>query len=446
MKPILELHQALLEGRTTSRALVEEALARIDDPAGEGSRTFIRVFRDEALAAADAADALRGHGIVPSPLAGIPVAVKDLCDIRGITTLAGSACRDDEPPAARDALVAARLRAAGAIIIGTTNMNEFALGVTGMNPHFGTPKNSWDRETGRIPGGSSCGSAVAITDDMAAATVGTDTAGSIRIPSGLCGLAGLKPTARRVPREGIFELSRSLDSVGPMAANVTDCALMDAVLSGEEIRTPEPFPLAGLRIGAVATLMLEGMDDTVAAAYERALRTLADAGAVVTPLRIPEWDDMPHITRFGGLSVVEGYINFKRYLDREDGGVDPNVGDRLRLAENISAREYVELLDIRTAMIESVGRQTRPFDVLVMPTCPTAAPPIADLEDPDAWRAYNRPGTLRGVVANFLDRCALTVPCHKSGEAPVGITLMGETMSDRRILAIGLSAEASLQA
>ena len=430
-----------MAGRTSSRGLVDEALARIDNPAGEGARTFIRVFRDEALAVADAADSLRRYGIVPSPMAGVPVAVKDLCDVRGVTTLAGSACRNEAPAAAQDAPVVARLRAAGAIIIGTTNMNEFALGITGVNPHYGTPKNPWDRTTGRIPGGSSCGSAVAVSDGMAGAAVGTDTAGSIRIPSGLCGLVGFKPTARRIPRAGVFELSRSLDSVGPIAMTVADCALMDAILSGEAPGSLAPFPLAGLRFGAVESLMLDGMDEIIAAGYDRALRSLADAGATIMALKIPDLDDMPHITRFGGLSIVEGYANFKPYLDREDGGVDPNVGARLRLAEEVSAREYIELLDIRTAMIASVDRQTRPFDAVLMPTCPTIPPTITEMEDPDGWRGYNRTGTMRGVVANFLDRCALTVPCHTPGEPPVGLTLMGETMGDRRLMDIGLAAE-----
>jgi aspartyl-tRNA(Asn)/glutamyl-tRNA(Gln) amidotransferase subunit A len=209
------LADQLASGKTTSRALTEEALGRIEAPGGEGKATFVQVFREAALAAADASDKLRKAGVVPSPLAGIPVSVKDLTDVAGLTTHAGSTSRNGDPPAAQDAPVLARLRAAGAVVMGTTNMTEFALGGLGINPHYGDCKNPWDRATGRIPGGSSSGAAISVTDGMAYAALGTDTMGSVRIPAGLCGLTGFKPTAARVPRDGIFPLSTTLDSVGP---------------------------------------------------------------------------------------------------------------------------------------------------------------------------------------------------------------------------------------
>ena len=245
MQPIADIAKDLASTTTTSLALTEDALARIEDSGGEGPTTFIRVFRDSALAAAAASDRLRAANIVPSPLAGIPVSIKDLCDVAGITTYAGSVARRNAAPAKQDATVVARLRAAGAVIVGTTNMTEFAVGGLGLNPHYGDCRNPYDRETGRVPGGSSSGAAVSVTDGMAAAALGTDTAGSVRIPAAFCGLAGFKPTVGRVPTDGIFPLSTTLDSVGPLAPTVACCAMVDAVFAGEDPAPPEPIPAQG---------------------------------------------------------------------------------------------------------------------------------------------------------------------------------------------------------
>ncbi len=197
MRSLAELATELDAGRTTSVKLTEAALARIDDPAGEGARTFMKVYHQAAMDSALASDQARAHGAVPSPMAGIPFSIKDLCDVAGEITLAGSIVRQDAEPAARDAPVVARLRAAGAIIMGRTNMVEFAMGALGTNAHYGTPKNPYDRATGRVPGGSSSGAAVSVGDGMAAAALGTDTAGSVRIPAALCGMAGPADTDRR---------------------------------------------------------------------------------------------------------------------------------------------------------------------------------------------------------------------------------------------------------
>ena len=233
---ILQLAADLAAGRTTSRTLTEAALSRIEDPKGEGKRAFIKVYKTQALAAAEASDALRKAGIVPSPLAGLPVSIKNLCNVAGETTLAGSTALDDAPPAQHDAPVVARLRAAGAVIVGSTNMSEFAFSGVGANPHYGTPGNPADRK--RVPGGSSSGAAVSVGDQMAVVALGTDTGGSVRIPSAVCGLTGFKPTARRVPIDGVVPLSTSLDSIGPLANSVECCAIVDAVFAGEPIAIP----------------------------------------------------------------------------------------------------------------------------------------------------------------------------------------------------------------
>src|SRR5438132_12826515 len=231
----------LAAGRTTSRELVEAALARIADPEGEGRRVFVKVYDAAARAAADAQDRLRKAGYVASPLAGIPVSIKDLFDVAGEVTLAGSQALDDTPPAEADAPIVARLKAAGAVIIGRTNMTEFAFSGVGINPHYGTPGNPYDRSL--IPGGSSAGAPISVADGMAAVAIGTDTGGSVRIPAALCGLVGFKPTQYRVPREGATPLSTTLDSVGPVGLSVACCALTDAVMAGEPPELPSAMPL-----------------------------------------------------------------------------------------------------------------------------------------------------------------------------------------------------------
>src|SRR6201993_1929278 len=209
----------LASGATSARKLVEECIARIADPAGEGQRAFIHVDRDAALEAADAMDRLRKANAAPSRFAGIPVSIKDLFDIKGQVTRAGSRALEDSAPAEADAPVVARLRAAGFVVIGRTNITEFAYSGIGINPHYGTPKSAYNRSVGHVPGGSSSGAAVSIADGMAFGALGTDTGGSCRIPAALCGVVGFKPTAHRVPTAGAFPLSTSLDSIGPLAAS-----------------------------------------------------------------------------------------------------------------------------------------------------------------------------------------------------------------------------------
>jgi aspartyl-tRNA(Asn)/glutamyl-tRNA(Gln) amidotransferase subunit A len=245
-----------MTGRLTSRELVERALAAIEDPRGEGTRTFLRVHRDAALSTADRIDADSRMGARPLPLAGMPISIKDNFDEAGVVTLAGSTVLKGAPAAARDSIVAERLRAAGAILIGRTNMTEFAYSGLGINPHYGTPRNAFERASARIPGGSSSGAAVSVTDGMAVAAIGTDTGGSVRIPAALNGLVGFKPTARRVPLDGVLPLSLTLDSAGPIARTVTECVRLDRVLSASSRRTarhrlarPAPRRAAGGGVG-----------------------------------------------------------------------------------------------------------------------------------------------------------------------------------------------------
>jgi aspartyl-tRNA(Asn)/glutamyl-tRNA(Gln) amidotransferase subunit A len=434
----------LAAGRITSRALVEQALARIADPAGEGSRAFIRVYDRQALAAAEASDAQRKAGLVPGPLAGIPVSIKNLCDVAGETTLAGSKALDDAPPAKADAPVIARLRASGAVIVGSTNMSEFAFSGIGTNPHYGTPGNPADRA--RVPGGSSSGAAVSVADGMAVAALGTDTGGSVRIPSALCGLTGFKPTARRVPIDGVVPLSTSLDSIGPLANSVECCAIVDAIFAAQPIDVPAPARLDTLSFAVPKHYVMSDLDATVSGAFSRALSALSARGVRISEIDLPMLDELPAINARGGFAASEAYAWHKDLLARRGNDYDPVIAPRIRRGAQIDAAEYIALLARRTDLQKRVAAVTADFDAVVMPTCPIVAPKIADVARPDDFTRNNLLVLRNCTVGNFLDCCALSIPCHRAGELPVGFMVMGETMSDRRTLAIGRAVAAVLRA
>ena len=446
MWTVAQLARDLAAGKTTSRSLVEQALARIADPAGEGARAFLKVYAETARAEADFSDRLRRSGAVRSPVEGLPVSVKDLFDLAGDVTRAGSKILAHAPPAKADAPAVARLRAAGAVIVGRTNMVEFAFGTTGLNPHYGTPKNPWDRKSGRVPGGSSSGAAVAQADGMCAMALGSDTRGSIRQPAALCGVTGWKPTQRRVPREGAFPLSYSLDTVGPLANSVACCAAYDAILAAEPRSAFAALPVKGLRLLLPRGSLLEDLDAEVAAAFDAALKKLSAAGAVITELPVPAFDRQAEYYRHGGLAGAEAYAIHRRWQDRL-AEYDPRIAKRVLLGKDISAADYVDLGLMRAEYMRTVESLAAPYDAMLMPTTPCVAPPIAavDASDEDYFRWNFR--ILRNVgVVNFLDGCAATLPCHAPGSAPVGLSVFGAAMSDHRVLAAAAAVEGVLRA
>ena len=445
MRTIEQLAQALATGQTTSRALVEDSLAKIADPAGEGARAFIKVHADQARGMADAADALRKVGRSPGRYAGIPIALKDLFDIAGEPTPAGSAVLADAPPAEANAPVVARMLAAGFIPMGRVNMTEFAFSGLGINPHYGTPTSPWDRAWKRIPGGSSSGTGVAVADGMAAAGLGTDTGGSCRIPAAFCGIVGYKPTARRIPIHGVLPLAPSLDSVGPLAPSVACCAAIDGILAGEGSSLPAPVGLTGLRFAVPENMVLDGMDATVAAAFERALSALSAAGASVTRIKCPEFEDIAAANAKGGFAASEAYAWHRALLASKGAGYDPRIRVRIARGEGMSAADYLDLLAARARIVASFNARTRDFDCVLMPTVPIVAPAIAELDDE---RAYNRINMLilrNTALGNFLDRCSISVPCHRDGDAPVGLMLTGETMGDARLFSIAAAVERAVR-
>lgn len=446
MKTIRDAAAALAAGHTTAAALTEQALARIADPGGEGKRAFTMVHAERALASARALDALRAAHRAPSPWAGIPISIKDLYDEAGITTKAGSVAREGAPPAKTDAPTVARLVRAGFVILGRTNMVEFAFSGLGVNPHHGTPKSPWDRAAGRLPGGSSSGAGVAVADGMGFAGLGTDTGGSCRIPAALCGVVGWKPTARRVPIAGILPLATSLDSAGPLANSVADCALLDAFMAGD----PDPRPLnpaviAGLRLGVPrGTFLTDGLDATVGAVFSRTLTRLSAAGAKIIEFDLPELAELPAVNAAGGFAASEAFAWHRALIAEKGDRYDPRILKRIARGERMSAADYVDLLNARARIIAAAAPRTAVFDAILAPTCPLVPPRIAEVGEEGEYNRINMLLLRNTAPFNFLDRCSISIPCHAPGEPPVGLMLTGEHMGDARLFAVAAAAEAAL--
>lgn len=440
--PTLDALAADLEaGRTTARKLVDDCLARIADPAGEGTRTFIHVDRDAAIQAAEAMDKLRKIKAAPSRYAGIPISIKDLFDINGQVTRAGSRALDDNPPAEADAPAVARLRRAGFVVIGRTNMTEFAYSGIGINPHYGTPKSAFDRAVGRVPGGSSSGAAVSVADGMAHAGLGTDTGGSCRIPAAFNGIVGYKPSQYRVPRDGAVPLSFTLDSIGPLARSVACCATLDAVLADEPVTPLAPRPLKSLRVAVPTTVALDELDDAVSTAFERALKTLAGHGAIIEKIEVPEFNDVAAMNANGGFAAAESYA-WHRFLIVAHGDVyDPRVRARILRGETQSAADYVDLVTARRSLIARATARLAQYDAVAMPTTAIAPPKIADLADDKAFAKANLLSLRNCTLINMIDGCAISVPCHRDGEAPVGLMLAGVRGADRAIFEVAAGLE-----
>ena len=435
----------LASGATSARKLVEQCIARIADPTGEGQRTFIHVDKDAALAAADAMDGLRRAKAAPSRYAGIPVSIKDLFDIRGQVTRAGSRALDDSPPAEQDAATVARLRKAGFVVIGRTNMTEFAYSGIGINPHYGTPKGAWNRAEGHVPGGSSSGAAVSVLDGMAHGALGTDTGGSCRIPAAYNGIVGYKPTQRRVPLDGSVPLSLSLDSIGPLARSVGCCAILDAVLANEPIVALKPRPVKGMRLAVPTTIALDDLDAEVAETFERALKSLADHGAIVERIEMTEFHDIGPMNAKGGFAASESFA-WHRYLITAKGDVyDPRVSVRIMRGEAQSAADYIDLLNERRSLIARVNARIAPYDALVLPTTANTPPKIADLADDKAFTTQNLRALRNCTLINMIDGCAISLPAHRRGDVPVGLMLAGAGGSDRRIFELAAGMEAVIR-
>ncbi|PTR29597.1 amidase [Pseudomonas sp. GV085] len=445
MKSIAQIAQDLSDGLTSSLALVDAAIDRIVEHRNAGGSAYVSVDFESARVCAIASDKARSSGAALPLLAGIPISIKDLFDVEGQVTAAGSRLLAQAEPASTDAIVVARLKAAGAILLGRTNMSEFAFSGLGLNPHFGTPVLPWD--PARIAGGSSSGAAISVAGDMAVAALGTDTGGSVRIPSAFCGLTGFKPTARRVPVQGSFALSESLDSVGPLARSVEDCVLLDEVLSAERLN-PVPMPLSGLRLLVTDDYVLDGLDAATASAFERTLKRLSNAGAEIVRFGFPELYELPGINAAGGLTAAEAWHLHRPWLQGPGADLyDPRVAQRIRRGESLSAYDYLELQKHRARLIACARKHLEAADAWLMPTVAITAPQLSELQANDERFFATNALVLRNPsVINFLDGCALSLPCHGAGETlPVGLSIAGLAGHDRHILSVGLSIERCLR-
>lgn len=411
------------------------------DLAAESRHVFTRVYRDEALKAAAHADVMRMSGETISALAGMPVSVKDLLDVAGETTMAGSVVLEGHPPATADAPVVARLRAAGAAIIGKTNMNEFAFSGVGINPHYGTPANPADPS--RIPGGSSSGAAVSVAIGACVAAIGSDTGGSIRIPAALCGLVGFKPTQRRVPTAGTIPLSPTLDTLGPIARSVEDCLKVDALIADDPL-APAAVRLDGLKFAVPEDLVMDDIDDTVARAFTATLSRLSAAGATIIEVPMKMLADAREINLF---PPIEAWAWHQRLLETHEDRYDHRVVQRIRLGAKFTPQDLQRAHAARADWIAQVGRALSGYDAMLMPTVPIVAPRTeALLASDEAFFHANRLLLRNPALVNLLDGCALSLPCHRQGDLPVGLMIAGPAMTDARVIAIGLAVERVLAA
>lgn len=426
----------------SSRDRLEQALNRISDPKGEGARACLTIYADAARKAADAADARTKSGTPLGPLDGAIVTVKDLFDIEGEITRAGSRVLPTRSkPAAADAAIVTRLREAGAVIVAKTNMTEFAYSGLGANPHFGTPGNPADRK--RVPGGSSSGAAVAVADGMCEIGIGSDTGGSTRIPAAFCGVTGFKPTVKRVPRTGAFPLSFTLDSVGPIARSVADCANADAVMAGE---TPSPLAtvdLKSVRAGFAQGYVIEGLDETVGNAFPQALAKLAPHWKG-SDIRLDALDIMHAANARGGIAPPEAYAIHRELLAEAGEGVDPNVRARLLRSANVSAADYILAMRDRERGIAQMETVFDKVDVLVMPTTPIVAPTMDEVSTAEGFTAKNTLALRNTAIWNFFDVCAISLPMRFGNALPCGLMLVGRHGEDRKLLAIAAAVERQL--
>ncbi len=406
--------------------------------------TFVRRFDGEARRAADAHD----RSVQPLPLAGLAVSIKDLYDVQGWPTTAASASRHDAPPAAQDAPAVARLRAAGGVLVGHTNLTEFAFSGVGINPHHGTPANpataALDGQP-RIPGGSTSGGAVSVASGAAWAALGSDTGGSIRIPAALQGLVGFKNTQRLTPTESCIPLSTTLDTACAITLSVRDAVLLHEVLSARRVAL-DPRPLSAWRLALPRTQMLDDLEAPVAETFERALTALRAAGARIDTTDLP-WPSLPaHLPR-GGIAAAESWAWHRQRLAERQALYDPRVAMRIRGGESISAADYIELLAERKAWALRMQAALQGFDALLSPTVPIVAPRMQPLIDSDdAFFAANALLLRNPSLINLLDGCALSLPCHRHGDWPVGLMVWSTAMADDRVLNVSLAIEAALAA
>ena len=447
MTTIAQIHTDFSNNKDTVPALVERQIAVVNDAKGEGSRAFLSLNAHAVRqAAADSHKRIAERSA--RPLEGITVSIKDLFDVAGEVTGAGSTVLRSRAAATVDAPVVARLRAAGAIPFGRTNMVEFAYSGVGINPHYGTPRSVWGRTAeggGRVPGGSSSGAGVSVADGMCVAALGTDTGGSVRIPAAFNGLVGFKPTAVRVPVLGTIPLSVTHDSIGPLARSVACCAALDAVLSGAQNLPLPRVDLRGVRLLKPQTLVWRDLDPEVELATLAALDALRSAGAEVVEAPLHPLDEL--LTRAGSTLLAAEALDWHTTHINVDGvGYDPRVWRRMQLGRDLTRSQYSAAMAFRRFWIDRMNLALEGFDAVICPTAACIPPELAPLLADDELFVKTNARILRNTSwVNFLDGCGLTLPCHAAGTAPVGLQLVGRHGTDRQLLSVGGACEAALR-
>jgi len=408
---------------------------------------FVATSFPVARAAAAAADRAIAAGRDPGLLAGLAVSIKDLFDVAGETTGAGSVILCDASPASEDAPAVARLRRAGAALIGRTHMSEFAFSGVGLNPHFpvlANPATLGLDPMPRIPGGSTSGGAASVAAGAAWAALGSDTNGSIRIPAALQGLVGFKSTARLVPIAGAVPLAPTLDTVSAMTRSVRDAVVLHEVLAGRTVQLPNRS-MSRWRFAVPTRLVLDGLDETVARAFDRSLSTLSAAGARIETIDLAPLAEIAPINTNGTFAAAESWAFHRRWIGERESEYDRRVALRIRRGETMSAADYLDLVAARRDWIARMGDALQAFDALLSPTVPVVAPPLAPLVDDDeAFFAANNLLLRNTGSVNFLDGCALSVPCQRDDELPVGLMIWHGTGHDDTVLAVALAIEAAL--
>jgi amidase/aspartyl-tRNA(Asn)/glutamyl-tRNA(Gln) amidotransferase subunit A len=446
MSPDLTGTRTLIEqGTLSAGTALAASVAAANTPALQ--HAFIGKRFDMAAATAAAVDSLRAAGGPMPALAGLAVTVKDLFDVQGEVSAAGSKVLAGRPAATVDCPAVARLRRAGAALLGRTNMSEFAFSGVGINPHHGTPANAatalLDAEP-RIPGGSTSGGGVSVAGGAAWAALGSDTGGSIRIPAALQGLVGFKNTARLTPPAGAVPLSTTLDTACAITLSVRDAVLLHEVLADRSVAIAGR-PLAALRLAVPTHTMLDALDASVADAFKRTIAALLAAGARIEEIALSPLAEVPGINASGGFSAAESWAWHRKLLAAHESDYDPRVALRIRRGESMSAADYVDLLNARRDWIHRMQLAMRGFDAMLSPTVPVLAPPIAPLlADDRAFFATNALLLRNPSVVNLLDGCALSLPCQVPGEMPVGLMVWGSALQDDVVLDVSLAIEAAL--
>ncbi|WP_426148634.1 amidase [Polaromonas sp. DSR2-3-2] len=438
---LTDLHaarQSVQDGQTSSEEILAQAAAIA---LGNACRY---AFMPAQAHSEPSASSQGASGDPASLLAGIPVSVKDLFDVAGQVTMAGSTVLAAAPPALADAIAVARLRAAGAVLVGRTNMVEFAFSGVGLNPHYGTPVNPSDTETERIPGGSSSGAAVSVATGAALVGLGSDTGGSLRIPAALCGIVGFKSTARLVPLAGAVPLSTSLDTVGALTRSVRDAVTVHEILSARTVLLAGK-PLSSCRLAVARTMMQDGLSSTVATAFEKSLRLLRQAGARIEEIALEELAELAAINATGGLSAAQSHAWHRKLLAEYEAQYDPRVALRILRGARMSAADYIDLLAARQDWIARIEARLHDFDAVLSPTVPIVAPSIASvLHNDDEFFRINSILLRNTSVVNMLDGCAISIPCHTPGQLPVGLMLWHAALHDDGVLDLALQVETAL--